>query len=115
MFVLLNALTLGLILYITYKFLVPAKQQKTTAQSAGWLRGSETEATSSSSHITSKLPAFLSGVSQEVLMRTLKEHFETTAKEDKEIVMDQLRRASELLTEDDEDIQEAGYSSSVVN
>lgn len=48
-FVATNALTFALILYMTYKFLVPPREEKQVIQEKSWLRGSETEALSRSS------------------------------------------------------------------
>jgi hypothetical protein len=48
-FVATNALTFALILYMTYKFLVPPREENQEVQENSWLRGSKTEAISRSS------------------------------------------------------------------
>lgn len=80
-----------LILYMMYKFLVPAEQVNVIAETT-WLKeintNSDRSETSSSRGLKDfKMPVFMSAINQDALMDTLTKHFNSHDKEEREVIL----------------------------
>jgi homoserine acetyltransferase len=86
-----DALSYMLILYMMYKFLVPAEQVNVIAETT-WLKeintNSDRSETSSSRGLKDfKMPVFMSAINQDALMDTLTKHFNSHDKEEREVIL----------------------------
>lgn len=123
LYTIVDALCYALILFMTYKFLIPVENVNIIEKQTSWLRSeSKTQENeldqsgfskpSSTAMISEfNMPVFLSVVNQDVLIDTLEKHFLTTNKEERDVIRSQLQRAQAMLRNADDDMVQPIFAS----